>query len=195
MTTWFSVLREQPALLWRFFGIFLKGFLRNAHAGVITLVLWQFLTSSGVSFKPGSNPLYLWLHVAGGLGTVLLGSIFVAASLKARGLKDFFPYLWGDTSALEADIKKSLKGKLLSPHPMGLASSVQGLGMGALLLVAYSGLTWFGLWLGHASTAHLAREIHKNLTPLIILYFIGHGSMASIHFIWWQRHLPKKHDA
>ena len=61
---------------------------------------------------------------------------------------------------------------MVPPRPKRLATSVQGLGSGALLLVVLSGLIWFILWRNGSSFAGLALETHKNVTLLIELYLI-----------------------
>lgn len=189
-------IRTQCSLIWRFLGIFQKGFIRYAHAGIILLVLWQLMTSSGIALRAQglegeAGHFFLWLHIAGGFTTLVLGVMLVAASLTRRGLKSFFPYLWGDVTVLVDDIKKSLSFKLLPPHPKGLASTVQGLGMGALLLVTFSGALWFWLWLNHSAYLRDARDLHDAMAALVTLYLLGHGGMALLHFAAWQRHLPK----
>ena len=78
------------------------------------------------------------------------------------------------------------------PRPKGLATAVQGLGLGALLLVVLSGLIWFILWRNGSSFAGLALETHKNVTLLIELYLIGHGCMALLHFFVWQRNKARQ---
>ena len=110
-----------------------------------------------------------------------------ADSLTKRGFHYFFPYLWGDTEQLKKDVQASLRFKMVPPRPKGLATTVQGLGLGALLLVVLSGLIWFILWLNGSSFAGPALETHKNLSFLIELYLIGHGCMALLHFFVWQR--------
>ena len=113
-------------------------------------------------------------------------------SLTKRGFHYFFPYLWGDTEQLKKDIQASLRFKMVPPRPKGLATAVQGLGLGALLLVVLSGLIWFILWRNGSSFAGLALETHKNVTLLIELYLIGHGCMALLHFFVWQRNKARQ---
>lgn len=69
---------------------------------------------------------------------------------------------------------------------------MQGLGLGALLLVVLSGLIWFILWRNGSSFAGSALETHKNVTLLIELYLIGHGCMALLHFFVWQRNKARQ---
>ena len=122
----------------------------------------------------------------------ILSLLLAADSLTKRGFHYFFPYLWGDTEQLKKDIQASLRFKMVPPRPKGLATAVQGLGLGALLLVVLSGLIWFILWRNGSSFAGLALETHKNVTLLIELYLIGHGCMALLHFFVWQRNKARQ---
>ena len=135
---------RQARLLWRFLGFFQAPRIRLLHALVVALVCWQLLTGWFIG-KPVPPGLLTWCHIVGGLlGTVIGGSLLYA-SLRQRGLRYFFPYLWGDLEQLKKDIRASLRLKMIAPRPKGLATTVQGLGMGALLLALLSGLLWFML--------------------------------------------------
>lgn len=70
--------------------------------------------------------------------------------------------------------------------PRGLASTVEGLGLGALLLVVLSGTLWFVLWILDSPYAYDVMQAHKSLTGLIEVYILGHGFMAILHFISWK---------
>ena len=139
-----------------------------------------------------SSWLASWYHILSGLLVVILSLLLAADSLTKRGFHYFFPYLWGDTEQLKKDIQASLRFKMVPPRPKGLATAVQGLGLGALLLVVLSGLIWFILWRNGSSFAGLALETHKNVTLLIELYLIGHGCMALLHFFVWQRNKARQ---
>lgn len=191
-------LTEQSVLMWRFLGFFQKPLVRCLHATIIVLVACQVLSSMGMRFSRADllsggvlSQAFSWYHIGAGLLVVGIGTVFVFLSLNDHGFRYFFPYLWGDTARLKQDILQSLRFKLIPPAPKGLACAVQGLGLGALVLVAFSGLLWFVLWYANAPYANVARETHKSLTGLIELYFIGHGAMALLHFVWWQKHLKK----
>ena len=182
-----SALGNQAKLLWQFLGFFQKPYLRFLHAIIAVLVILQILSSfamhmlSSGQINPAlSSWLASWYH------------ILAADSLTKRGFHYFFPYLWGDTEQLKKDIQASLRFKMVPPRPKGLATAVQGLGLGALLLVVLSGLIWFILWRNGSSFAGLALETHKNVTLLIELYLIGHGCMALLHFFVWQRNKARQ---
>ena len=149
------------------------------------------MLSSGQLNPALSSWLASWYHILSGLLVVILSLLLAADSLTKRGFHYFFPYLWGDTEQLKKDIQASLRFKMVPPRPKGLATAVQGLGLGALLLVVLSGLI-------SVSYTHLtlptilALETHKNVTLLIELYLIGHGCMALLHFFVWQRNKARQ---
>ncbi|MFR8056147.1 MAG: cytochrome b/b6 domain-containing protein, partial [Bilophila wadsworthia] len=162
---------------------------------VILQILSSFamhMLSSGQINPALSSWLASWYHILSGLLVVILSLLLAADSLTRRGFHYFFPYLWGDTEQLKKDIQASLRFKMVPPRPKGLATAVQGLGLGALLLVVLSGLIWFILWRNGSSFAGLALETHKNVTLLIELYLIGHGCMALLHFFVWQRNKARQ---
>ena len=194
-----SALGNQAKLLWQFLGFFQKPYLRFLHAIIAVLVILQILSSfamhmlSSGQINPAlSSWLASWYHILSGLLVVILRLLLAADSLTKRGFHYFFPYLWGDTEQLKKDIQASLRFKMVPPRPKGLATAVQGLGLGALLLVVLSGLIWFILWRNGSSFAGLALETHKNVTLLIELYLIGHGCMALLHFFVWQRNKARQ---
>lgn len=189
-----SALRNQATLLWQFLGFFQKPYLRFLHAIIAVLVILQILSSFAMHMLPSGqiNPalsswVASWYHILSGLLVVVLSLLLAADSLTKRGFRYFFPYLWGDTEQLKKDIQASLHFHMVPPRPKGLATTVQGLGLGALLLVVLTGLIWFVLWRSGSSFAEFALETHKNVSVLIELYLIGHGGMALLHFFVWQR--------
>lgn len=186
-----ELIADQPARLWRFLGFFQPPFLRVLHALVALLVFAQFCSSAFMGVWSDGASWSGWLHMFTGMGLCVLGLILAWYSLVRHGLRYFFPYLWGDTGQLRKDLSASLRGHLVGPRPKGLAASVQGLGLGALLLTAFCGLIWFWLWRGGSSWADDLRIVHEWAAQLVIWYFIGHGGMALIHFVRWQRTAAK----
>lgn len=187
-----ALIADQPARLWRFLRFFQPPFLCGLHALVALLVFAQFCTSAFMSIWSDSASWSGWLHMLTGMGLCALGLALACYSLGRHGLRYFFPYLWGDTGQLRKDLSASLHGRLVGPRAKGLAACVQGLGLGALLLTAFSGLAWFWLWRGGSPWAEDMRISHEWVAALIILYFIGHGGMAMTHFVLWQRTAAKK---
>lgn len=179
------MLKVQGELLWRFLGFFQPPLLRFLHALVIGLVLLQVLTKV---FGLGLA------HVILGLALCLAGFALVGCSLWKRGFRHYFPYLWGDTEQLAKDVAAIRSGRLIiAPRPKGLATVVQGLGMGALSMALLTGLWWFRSWqMGHISQA--AASLHSVFVWLLLAYAVGHGGMAMGHFFFWKKAAgsPKK---
>ena len=178
----------QPARLWRFLGVFQPPFLRALHASVAALVILQLISSAFMQPVSAGASASGWYHMWGGATLCLLAIVQTVYSLGARGPRYFFPYLWGDLEQLKKDVRQSLRFKMVAPRPKGLGAVIQGLGLGALALTAFSGLVWFWLWQSGSSYAGDARWLHVAVSILIILYLIGHGTMALIHFIVWEGH-------
>lgn len=181
-------LAVQPIRLWRFLGVFQTPTLRVVHALVIFFCLLQFMSSWWMQVSGASASFSAWYHMWGGTSLCCLAIIQVVISLTKRGVRHFYPYLWGDTEQLVKDIKQSLHFKLVGPRPKGLGAVVQGLGLGALLLTAFSGLYWFWLWQAASPKADTLRMVHDVASFLLILYFLGHGTMALLHFVVWEEH-------
>ena len=171
-------LTAQARLLWRFLGFFQPPLLRFLHALVIGLVALQVLTKL---FGLGMS------HVILGLVLCLAGFALVGCSLWKRGLRHYFPYLWGDTEQLAKDVAAIRSGRLIiAPRPKGLATVVQGLGMGALSMALLTGLWWFRSWqMGHISQT--AASMHSLFVWLLLAYAVGHGGMAMGHFFFWKK--------
>ena len=124
----------QGALLWRFLGFFQPPLLRCIHAAVIAFVLLQFLTSMVMMVTVEGPSGLAWIHIISGMALCLLGIALVTLSIRKRGLRNFFPYLWGDMEQLGKDMRAAAQFKMVGPRPKGLPACIQGLGMGALLL-------------------------------------------------------------
>ena len=160
--------------------------MRFVHAMIIAFVLLQFLSSYLMDAVDAKASFTAWYHMWAGTTLCFLTVLQCLLSLKTRGPRHFYPYLWGDVEQLKKDVRETLRFKLVPPRPKGLGAVVQGLGLGALALTAFSGLLWFCLWQTGAAGEADARSIHDAVSILIILYFLGHGGMASLHFILWE---------
>ena len=145
------------------------------------------VSPKGIISHQGVDFYFTWLHISIGIALLFLAIVLIVSCFKERGLRHFYPYLWGDFSQIRQDITQLSKFKLPESSPRGLATSVQGLGLGAILIVIGSGLTWFFLWLQGAAVANEALQLHKTLTGLIEVYIFGHGFMGLVHFILWYR--------
>jgi hypothetical protein len=180
--------------IWTYFGQSQPVFIRVMHLMVIFLVVSQLITSDFVDLDHArhlgdsiSFDFGTWTHIMPGLALAVIATIFVLTELSHRGLKYFFPYLWGDLSQLKADMSALAGRKLPEALPGGLAAIIQGLGLGALTLTLLSGLTWFLLVQAGSGLAHAAIELHQTLTGLVVAYVIGHGGMGMLHIILWMR--------
>lgn len=180
------LLAAQPSRLWRFLGFFQGAGMRTIHALVAGLCILQLFSSMGMDvYGTGASP-GAWYHMWGGASLCLLAVVQITLSFRKHGLRHFYPYLWKDMDQLEKDVKQSLRLKLVPPRPKGLGAVVQGLGLGALFLTAFTGLFWFVLWQSGSANTEEARAVHDGVSLLIILYLIGHGGMALLHFIVWE---------
>lgn len=185
----------QPQRLRTFLGLFQPPAVRLTHALIILFVLIQFASGPLMWVWAGGASWLGWLHMWSGASLVALTALLTVLSFRRYGIKYFFPYIWGDTAQLRHDLRETLRRKLVPPRPGGLGAAVQGLGLGALWLVAGSGLIWFALWQEGSEAAPFWRAAHDWLSLLVLLYFIGHGGMALLHFAEWQRKLEREHHS
>lgn len=164
--------------------------LRHMHMTLALLVIFQIVNSNFLHMThagqlkeyPFAN-IFLWLHIIVGLMTLVMTIALVIYILKKQSFRQFYPYLFSDNRILIDDIRILLNGKLPDPREKGLANVVQGLGIGALVLIELFALIWLALWLMDSSYANDAREVHKSLTGLIEAYLIAHAGMAFVHFL------------
>jgi len=170
----------------------------SLHLAILALVISQIIVSNFMDFtdageiSDNSIEFYgTWLHIITGLFIIPLALIFLTVVLRQRGFKYYFPYLAGDFSQLKKDVNQLMKLQQPEPAAYGIAASIQGLGLGALLLVLFSGLTWFVSWNFNLPWSDDIKETHEFLTGLIQAYIIGHGSMGLLH-IFFSSKLQKK---
>ena len=191
--------KQQFSLLWQFLGFFQPPIMRALHAAIVLKVTLQIISSAFMSGHAKEGSLAFWAnswHFTLGLLLLPLAFFFTAYAIKERGIKRYYGYLWGETEVLLADIRQALHLKMLAPRPGGLATLVQGLGFGALLLTVLSGSLWFVSWHWQLSHAHFLRELHQGCASLLIAYFLGHGGMAALHYIKWRMQVvARKPDA
>lgn len=161
---------------------------RYLHYSILLLVLLQIILSNfteindaGAIGKNAIDYYSTWAHISVGLSLVFLAIVFTVVELSKHGFAYFYPYLSGDLSQLKSDLSQLKSLQLPEVSPKGLAAVIQGLGLGAILLVVLSGMIWFVLWSYDLAFANDVKEIHKSLTGLIEAYIIGHGGMGLMH--------------
>lgn len=187
-----NILSKQITLLWKFLGFFQPPFIRILHAVIASCIIINLAIGFTLASIDDKTTLFFksigWIHISFGIIITLLTIIFIPACFyHRRGIKYFFPYLWGDTSQLIKDIKASLAFKLIPPTSEGLAAVIQGLGLGALLLTVLTGITWLVCWQKGLSYASFFKGSHQIFAILLGIYLLGHGTMAVIHFIVWKK--------
>jgi len=180
--------------IWFFLGLYQTKRIRILHALILTFVITQIIISNwmaGTKLEQipalDSTYFFTWMHITLGLTLFFLTFMLIITCFTQRGIKHFYPYLWGDFKQIKSDLKQLFSFQLPDSSPYGLAASVQGLGLGALSIVILSGIAWFTLWVQHSPLALEARSLHKSLTIFIEIYIYGHGGLAVLHFIIWYK--------
>ena len=166
------------------------------HVAIIVLISSQLIVSNFMAFSDtgdlSSNTIEFygtWLHIITGLFLIPVAIAFLIVELRRHSLKYFFPYLYGEFTQLDIDIKYLLKLKLPEASDYGIAGSIQGLGLGALFLVLFTGLLWFITWNANLSWSDDIEDLHKLLTGLVQAYMIGHGVMGVLHIFVYSKSL------
>ena len=182
--------------VWNYLGESQPVFFRVLHLVIIGLIASQFITSDFVEIGPGHRTGGILgfdagtlAHILPGMAVAVLLLVFTVGLLLRHGVRHFFPYLWGDLRQIREDIAALRQRRLPDASPGGLATTVQGLGLGAVGLTVASALTWLLLPAGSA-VGHTAIELHEAATNLVIAYLIGHGGMGLLHFLLWLRAAP-----
>ncbi len=174
------VFTEQMLLLWKFLGFFQSPLLRLWHILAFVLVMAQLV-------KVARTPTVDSWHIELGLVLVPFVCIFLGLSLSKRGLRYFFPYLWGDTEQLRKDIPKVLQGGVAPPRPGGLPGAVQGLGFLCFFASTMLGLIWYLLWEKHTALSVDFLDYHRYFGYALVFYVLGHGCMALRQFSVWKK--------
>lgn len=170
---------------------------RIFHLLILFLVLSQIIVSNFMDFTDkgeiSSKTIEFvgtWIHIGTGLVLLPIALIFIFIELKRHGFRYFFPYLYGNLSQIKKDIQQITQFKLPEAEPHGIATVVQGLGLGALILVILSGASWYISWVSGSALAKDLKEVHELLTGLIEAYVIGHGGMGVLHLFFQMKANP-----
>jgi len=124
------------------------------HLSIALLVIVQILNSNfmqinskGIISDQWFAYYSTWGHFITGILALIISTVFIFVVLSKHGFVYFFPYIVGDFTQLKNDLVCLKEHKMPEANPRGLATSIQGLGLGAIALTATSGAIWFGLWL------------------------------------------------
>ena len=178
---------------WQYLGEHHTSKIRAVHILVLALVITQIVISNFMHVPKEANipmhegnAFFSWMHIGFGLLLLCLTATLATLCFSSRGLKYYYPYLWGNFTQLREDLHSLRNRQLPGAQAYGLAACVQGLGLGAMVLVVLSGATWLLLWFNGQSLAPDMRSLHQALTGLVEVYICGHGGMGLLHF-WLQR--------
>lgn len=177
-------------LFWEYLGQSQDKNYRILHIVVGLAVLFQIINSNFVHTKYGLNA-WAYTHMLCGLGLAVLSVLLLIMSLDKRGLRYYFPYLYGDFSALREDMLELRKFKLPNARSGSLAAIVQGLGLLALTLAWVTGFFWFTAWNYQSAYIDSVKAVHKTLVDPVEIYIYAHALMGILHYIL-QRYFPSR---
>ena len=155
---------------WLYLGESQPKWTRYIHVTLAVLILSQIIHSNFmiIEYVPKRYlSLGTWFHICSGFTTLVVSVLFISIVLSRHSLKYFFPYLYGEFAQLKSDINTLMRFKLPELSPYGIAPIVQGLGLGALVLVLISGCFWLISWLLQWNIAFFLQETHEFLTGFI----------------------------
>ena len=162
------------------------------HLLVMLWVLMQIITSNFMhvhSDTPWADiNVVSHIHAYGGLLLFPITLLFSWKIIKRRKISDIYPWLHKDISEIKKDIKTLSTFSLPEVRPGGLAATIEGLGLLALLLALVTGAMWYiSASNGSLSFSPQLLEIHKTSVGLIEAYFYGHGLFGLLHLVVWWR--------
>ncbi|MEN3753933.1 cytochrome b/b6 domain-containing protein [Mangrovibacter yixingensis] len=185
---------------WHYLGETQPRLLRVVHILIAVLVIGQIINSNATEVEAISDVsagllvfLCTWLHIIAGSLLVILGFALLFYVLVLRGFRYYYAWLLGDFSGIVKDLRTLAHFRLPEASAGGIAATVQGLGVGALLLVALSGAIGVALYLMGYVVGFNVIHWHKFLTGLIEVYIFAHGAMGLLHFALRQ-FLPVKRE-
>ncbi|MDD1779899.1 cytochrome b/b6 domain-containing protein [Enterovibrio sp. ZSDZ35] len=160
------------------------------HFVVVAWVIAQLLSSFGMHVHGDTPASALTLvdkfHMYSGIALAPISLIFFTLILKRRTIATMYPWLFMDFAVIKQDIQSLFKLQLPDARPKGLAATVEGLGLLALLLAIATGLLWYVFFTRDGSAPFLL-SIHKTAVGAIEAYFYGHAIFALLHLINWMR--------
>jgi hypothetical protein len=166
------------------------------HHAIILWVLLQIISSSFMHIRRDT----LWsdinwvsqLHIYSGLVLLFVSILFFIKVINRRKATDIYPWIYKNVNVITEDIKTLLTFRLPETRPAGLAATIEGLGLLALLLAVTTGMLWY-LSVGYSDLTPLLLKTHKTSVGLIEIYFYGHGLFGLLHLI--NRLRSKKEEA
>lgn len=160
------------------------------HALILVWVLAQIISSNFMHVHAdtlwGNINLMAKFHVYSGLFLIPITLVFLYRVIARRKITDLYPWLSGNFEQIKKDMAVIRTFRLPESHPSGLAATVEGLGLLALLLALFTGSIWY-LFASNSGTSPLLLDIHKTSVGLIEAYFYAHGFMGILHFVQWWR--------
>ncbi|KXF80810.1 cytochrome b/b6 domain-containing protein [Enterovibrio coralii] len=160
------------------------------HLAVVVWVIGQLLSSFAMHVHgdtPASALTFIdKFHMYSGIALAPVALVFCGVILKRRSVSNMYPWLSLDFSVIKDDLQTLLKLQLPEARPKGLAATVEGLGLLALLLAIATGVTWY-VFFSLDGSAPLLLSIHKTAVGAIEAYLYGHGIFALLHLVDWMR--------
>ncbi len=97
----------------------------------------------------------------------MFATVFFVVVLSRRKVTDLYPWLSGNFGRIIEDIKVLRTFKLPEARPAGLAATIEGLGLLALLLAAVTGTLWMISFLSNNTSDPDFLAIHKTAVGAI----------------------------
>ncbi|MGR5235654.1 cytochrome b/b6 domain-containing protein [Vibrio alfacsensis] len=164
---------------------------RYLHFAVLFWVLLQLLSSS-LMHVHGDTELnqisdLAFIHIYSGLVLLPVSLIFATKVIMRRKIQDLYPWLSGHYQVIKEDAESLLKLDLPEAKPSGLAATIEGLGILALILAVVTGSVWY-LTVFTSGPSEWLLSIHKLSVTFIQIYFFGHALFAMLHLAqWWRK--------
>ncbi|NLS12012.1 hypothetical protein HGP28_03785 [Vibrio sp. SM6] len=164
---------------------------KTLHFLIALWVILQLLSSAGMHIHSDTAEMdWRWidrLHMYSGLSLLPIAVLFFVVVLRRRGAADLYPWRFSHWRQIKSDLVQLRRRQLPPPKPSGLAATVEGLGLFALLLAVFSGTSWYLAQAFGLSFSSTLLSLHKSLVGLIELYFYGHTGFALLHLMQFWR--------
>lgn len=157
---------------------------KKLHLGLIFFTMFLVISSPWLFMARKLMPSSSWVnvsHVYLGLVTAILSVLFLLLHSINGRWRQFFCWLDGDISQLKADLFGLFKGRLPVAGGKGLFTTIEGLGLLALVTTGITGSLWF-FYQGTAD-AMFWRQVHINCAYAFIGYLCVH-ILCAISHIW-----------